>query len=59
MYTVTNLNTSGANSLEWPISGADSNPGPDEIVFLPSLFATPKTIKLGFDDFEVRVLWEN
>jgi predicted outer membrane repeat protein len=46
VFTVTNLNTSGANSLDYAISWADSHPGPDEIVFDPGLFATPRTIQL-------------
>jgi predicted outer membrane repeat protein len=46
VFTVTNVNSTGANSLEWAIQGTNSSPGADEIVFLPGLFTSPKTINL-------------
>ena len=46
VFTVTNVNSSGVNSLDWAIGWANSSPGPDEIVFAPGLFTAPKTIKL-------------
>jgi predicted outer membrane repeat protein len=46
VFTVTNANSAGTNSLDWAIGQANANPGADEINFDSILFSTPKTITL-------------
>ncbi len=46
-FTVVNTDDSGTGSLRDAIDLANSTAGPDDIVFDPTVFATPQTITLG------------